>query len=174
MTNDILSATEAAHRIRTDHDILLARVADRTEAELKDAHRVQGGPLGDFCESLHDLVAHVLMWDEIDLAVLQEARSGREHWSIDPRWETAESGRALNRAGVAAGREFPGHLLLDRLTRARDALLEEIDGLAPDAWDGPTARRGALAQQAMTVPGSPAYWHAALHLQQLPTLDSVE
>jgi hypothetical protein len=33
--------------------------------------------LGDFCESLHDLVAHVLMWDEINLAVLAEAAAGR-------------------------------------------------------------------------------------------------
>jgi alpha/beta hydrolase fold len=30
---------------------------------------VTAGPLGDFCDSLHDLVAHVLMWDEINLAV---------------------------------------------------------------------------------------------------------
>ena len=167
-----LPMREAVHRVRTDHDILLRRLEGLSPQELTADYQVASGPLGDFCESLHDLLAHVLMWDEISLAVLTEARAGREHWSIDPRWETAEVGRMLNRAGVLAGRELPAALLMLRLLSARDALLTEIQGYPESQWqaaepDGQRSGVGPLAQHAMTVPGKPAYVHAALHLDEL-------
>ena len=136
-----------------------------------------GGPLGDFCESLGDLVAHVLMWDEISLAVLTEARIGRQHWSLDPRWETREAGQALNRAGVAAGRALPVALLLHRFAAAQDALLAELRSYSEEAWRAPLAAgigvdaapsMGALAAYVMTVPKTAPYWHAAIHLRRLP------
>jgi hypothetical protein len=170
-----LPRREAAHRVRTDHDILLRRLEGLSPEEVAADYQVGSGPLGDFCESLHDLLAHVLMWDEISLAVLTEARAGREHWSLDPRWETAEAGRMLNRAGVIAGREVPASLLMHRLVRARDALLAELQGHPESQWqgagsDGERSGIGAVAQHAMTVPGRPAYVHAALHLDELDWL----
>jgi hypothetical protein len=171
-TTTTLPMSEAAHRIRTDHDLLLRRLAGLSPEELAAGYQVASGPLGDFCESLHDLLAHVLMWDEISLAVLTEARAGREHWSIDPRWETPEVGRMLNRAGVIAGRELPASLLMHRLLSARDALLTEIQAYPESQWQAAESDRGpsgvgAFAQYAMTVPGKPAYVHAALHLDEL-------
>ena len=170
-----LPTSEAAHRVRTDHDILLRRLEGLSPEELAAGYRVASGPLGDFCESLHDLLAHVLMWDEIGLAVLTEARAGREHWSLDPRWETTEAGRMLNRAGVMAGREVPASLLTHRLLSARDTLLTELQSYPESQWEGAEsdAERsgiGVLAQHAMTVPGRPAYVHAALHLDELDWL----
>ncbi len=105
---NIVSLQEASGRLRADHELLLARVAGLAEDQLAASYRVASGPLGDFCDSLHDLLAHVLMWDEINLAVLSEATAGRAHWSLDPRWETPEAGRLLNRGGVAAARQGPG------------------------------------------------------------------
>jgi hypothetical protein len=149
----------ARSRVRTDHDILLDHVAAQPDVTLT------AGPLGDFCESLHDLVAHVLMWDEINLSVLAEARAGRTHWSLDRRWETPDAGQRLNRGGVLAGRELPSELLLHRLATVRDAFLAELDGYDEARWqDGP----GALAEYVCTVPGKPAYWHAAIHLDAVP------
>ncbi len=103
---NIVSLQEASGRLRADHELLLARVAGLAEDQLAASYRVASGPLGDFCDSLHDLLAHVLMWDEINLAVLSEATAGRAHWSLDPRWETPEAGRLLNRGGVAAARSL--------------------------------------------------------------------
>jgi hypothetical protein len=160
MTESILSPAEAGRRLRADHDLLLGRVAGLTGEQLAARYQVAGGPLGDFCESLHDLVAHVLMWDEISLAVLSEARAGRAHWSLDPRWETPEAGRRLNRGGVAAGREVPGDLLLHRLEAVAAAAAAEVGGCGEQAWAG----IGALAQRVWTVPGAPAFWHAGVHL----------
>jgi hypothetical protein len=154
-----LARAEASARLRTDHDILLTHV--RAQPDIA----ITAGPLGDFCESLHDLVAHVLMWDEINLGVLAEARSGRTHWSLDERWETAEIGRRLNRGGVLAGREVPSDLLLHRYGAVRDAFLAELDGYDDEAWQSGV---GSLAQRVCTVPGKPAYWHAALHLNAVP------
>lgn len=169
MTTTVLTADDAARRLRTDHDILLDRVAGRTEDQLNEPYRLASGPLGDFCESLHDLVAHVLMWDEIGQAMLHEALAGRTHWSVDPRWETPEMGRALNRAGVLAGRELPGLLLVDRLASVGDTLVSQFEDLAADTWSGTAGDGlGAFLERAMTVPGSPPYWHAALHLHQVP------
>jgi hypothetical protein len=162
MTESILSPAEAGRRLRADHELLLGRVAGLAGEQLAAGYRVAGGPLGDFCESLHDLVAHVLMWDEISLAVLSEARAGRPHWSLDPRWETPEAGRRLNRSGVAAGREVPGDLLLHRLEAAAAAAAAEVGGWGEQAWTG--AGIGALVQRAWTVPGAPAFWHAGVHL----------
>ena len=159
VNTDILGLDEATGRLRADHDILLAHVEAQPDIALI------AGPLGDFCESLHDLVAHVLMWDEINLAVLAEARAGRAHWSLDARWETSDAGRWLNRGGVLAGRELPSDLLLHRLVTARDAFLAELEGYDEDVW---RSGRGALAQRVCTVPGEPAYWHAALHLNAVP------
>jgi hypothetical protein len=170
-TTLMLPMGEAVHRIRTDHDILLRRLEGLSPEELSADYQVAAGPLGDFCESLHDLLAHVLMWDEISLAVLTEARAGREHWSVDPRWETAEVGRMLNRSGVIAGRELPASMLMHRLLSARDALLTEVQSYPEAQWqaagDSERSGVGALVQQAMTVPGKPAYVHAAIHLDEL-------
>ena len=77
----IVSAEEAGRRLRADHDVLLAEVHELAEEQLAARYHLASGPLGDFCESLHDLVAHVLMWDEIKLAVLTEVSAGRAHWS---------------------------------------------------------------------------------------------
>lgn len=170
----IVPAEEASKRLRADHTVLLAEVNSLTEDQLAAPYRLAGGPLGDFCESLHDLIAHVLMWDEINLAVLTEASAGRAHWSLAPRWETPEAGRLLNRSGVQAGRQLPARLLVHRLRTVQDAVLEELARHEGRAWTGagriPALARGVggLAQKVWTVPGQPAFWHAAIHLDQLP------
>lgn len=167
---------EAADRLERDRKLLLAEFGGRAEDALTAPYTVAGGPLGDFCESLHDLVAHVLMWDEINLAVLAEARQGRAHWSLDPRWESRDAGMRLNASGVAAGRELPTALLVHRFTTARDALVAEIQSYGADGWAQPLDPApgghehsiGSLAQYVMTVPGAIPFWHAAIHLNQLP------
>jgi hypothetical protein len=170
----IVPAEEASRRLRADHDVLLAEVNELTSEQLVATYHLASGPLGDFCESLHDLVAHVLMWDEINLAVLTEAAAGRAHWSLDPRWETPEAGQLLNRGSVEAGRQLPASLLLHRLRSARDAVLGELGRCEGPAWTGavkmPALARGigGLAQKVWTVPGQPPFWHAAIHLNQLP------
>src|SRR5215831_16355082 len=170
----IVSVDEASMRLRADHDVLLAEVSDLAAEQLAAVYRLASGPLGDFCESLHDLVAHVLMWDEINLAVLTEAAAGRVHWSLDPQWETPDAGRMLNRSGVEAGRRLPAGLLLDRLRTVRDALLAELARYSGQAWTEagrlPELAQGVggLAQRVWTVPGQLAFWHAAIHLNQLP------
>jgi hypothetical protein len=170
MTESILPPAEAGRRLRADHELLLGRVTGLDEERLAAGYRVAGGPLGDFCESLHDLVAHVLMWDEINLSVLTEASAGRAHWSLDPRWETPDAGRRLNRGGAAAGREVPKDLLLHRLGTVRDAVLAELGRYGDRDWGGtgPVPGIGALAQRVWTVPGQAPFWHAAIHLNQLP------
>ena len=170
----IVAAEEASRRLRADHDVLLAVVGEMAAEQLAAPYRLASGPLGDFCESLHDLVAHVLMWDEINLAVLSEAVVGRAHWSLDPRWETPEAGRLLNRSGVQAGRQLPASLLLHRLRAVQDAVLGELARYEGQGWTGAgqisvlALGIGGLAQKVWTVPGQPAFWHAAIHLNRLP------
>ena len=126
----IVRYEEVIRRLRADHDLLISEAEDLAEAQLAARYQLAGGPLGDFCESLHDLVAHVLMWDEINLAVLTEAAAGRGHWSLDPRWETPGAGRMLNRGGVEAGRLLPASLLLHRLRAVRGVPGETEPGRA--------------------------------------------
>jgi len=170
----IVPVDEASSRLRADHKVLLAQVSDLSAEQLAAAYQLASGPLGDFCESLHDLVAHVLMWDEINLAVLTEAAAGRAHWSLEPRWETPEAGRLLNRSGVEAGRQLPASLLLHRWRAVHGAVLGELARYEGQAWTGagrmPSLARGigGLAQRVWTVPGQPAFWHAAIHLNRLP------
>jgi DinB superfamily len=174
----VLPAHEATRRVTADRDLLAAAVHELPDDALIARYDVGAGPLGDSCESLRDLVAHVTMWDEISLAVLSEARLARRHWSLNPRWETREAGRRLNAAGVVAGRELPVTLVLHRFATVGDALVAELAGYAEEEWTAPIAADpdpphslGWLAQYVMTVPGAPAYWHAAIHLNKLATLD---
>ena len=162
-----LSPREATDRLRTDHDLLLSAIDELTGEALARHFATAAGPLGDFCASLHDLVAHVLMWNEINLAVLTEADRGRDHWSLSERFETPEVGRALNQAGVAAGRLLAADLLIERLTSTRDALVDQIEGYAEPTW---TDAAGALATHVFTVPGQAAFWHAAVHLGAVPAV----
>jgi hypothetical protein len=166
---------EAMTRLRADHELLAAQAGGLSAAELAAPFETAAGPLGDFCQSLHDLVAHVLMWDEISLAVLTEAAAGRAHWSLDPRWETPQAGRVLNEGGVIAGRLVPADLLWHRLRAVHGAVLAALGGYDEAGWakprnheSGRDTSMGALVQRAWTVPGQPAFWHAAIHLRRLP------
>ncbi|MGZ0147838.1 hypothetical protein ACXJJ3_12280 [Kribbella sp. WER1] len=171
MRTPTTTPAQAAGMIRRDQELLLSRVDGRTEDELRTPYDVHDGPLGHFCDSLHDLVAHVLMWDEITLAVLRDARMGRLHWSLDPRWETAEIGSALNRGGVEAGRLIPSELVLHRFRSVGAALLAEITQYDEAAWTDPATGAGfdggigALAEYVSTTPDGMLFAHAARHLQ---------
>jgi hypothetical protein len=169
-----LPVAEVVRRTELDRALLANEVSRHPQEALAALYRVAGGPLGDACESLRDLVAHVLMWDEINLVVLADAARARRHWSLDPRWETRRARQTLNRAGVAAGRELPVPLLLHRFATARDALLTELRGYDEERWRAPVPlglgaahSTGSLAQYVMTVPGAEACWHAAIHLDRL-------
>src|SRR5215470_4425295 len=129
----IVPYEEAISRLWADHDLLFARAEGLTEAQLAASYRLATGPLGDFCESLHDLVAHVLMWDEINLAVLAEAAAGRLHWSLDPQWETSDAGRMLNRSGVEAGRPPQPGLRLQPVRPAGRGGRSELAGYSGQA-----------------------------------------
>jgi hypothetical protein len=48
---------EASSRLRADHDVLFAEVNSLTGDQLAAPCQLASGPLDDFCESLHDLVA---------------------------------------------------------------------------------------------------------------------
>jgi hypothetical protein len=166
---------EAMTRVRADHELLDAQAGGLSAEELAAPFETAAGPLGDFCQSLHDLVAHVLMWDEISLAVLTEAAAGRTHWSLDPRWETRQAGRVLNEGGVIAGRLVPADLLWHRLRAVHGAALAALGGYDEAGWAAPRDHEGgaetsmgALVQRAWSVPGQPAFWHAAIHLRRLP------
>jgi hypothetical protein len=172
----ILPVEEAMRRIETDRRVLMNEVdrrSDESGEAITSQYRVAGGPLGDSCDSLRDLVAHVLMWDEINLAVLTEARLGRKHWSLDPQWETREAGQMLNASGVEAGRSLPVSLLLQRFAAVRDSLLAEFASYTEEAWLAPLSHNagldfspGSLAEYVMTVPEAIPYWHAAIHLDR--------
>ena len=125
---DFLDQATACRALTADRDHLLTAIAADTPPV------IHHNPLGDEPMSITDLVIHVSMWDEIVLAVLTEARAGREHWSLDPRWETRDSGRALNVGGVDAGRHLPAELVHHRFRSVRDALIASIAAVDPDAW----------------------------------------
>jgi hypothetical protein len=162
---------QAVALYRADQHILLDRIDGLTEEKLRAPYSVSDGPLGHFCDSLHDLVGHILMWDEITLAVLRDARAGRLHWSIDPRWETAAAGSALNVGGVEAARHLPSDLLLHRYHSVAEALVAEIERYDDDTWAEPSTGGGfdggigALAEYAATPPNEVIFGHAARHLQ---------
>ena len=165
---------EAAQLLRDDQKLLLTAIDGLSAEELRAPYQVQAGPLGHFCDSLHDLVAHILMWDEITLAVLRDAKAGRLHWSIDPRWETAEIGSALNVGGVEAGRHIPSDLLRHRFDSVGAALVAEIEQYDEKSWSDPSTGGGfdggigALAEYASTPPDGIVFGHAARHLQPAP------
>jgi hypothetical protein len=168
MRTPTTSAAEAARLIQTDHQRLLDQVDDLAESALRAPYRVTDGPLGHFCDSLHDLVAHILMWDEITLAVLREAAAGRTHWSLDPRWETAAAGSALNAGGVDAGRHLPSELLVHRFRSVGTALISEVESYDELSWlaeaPGFDGSLGALAEYVATPPDGQLYAHVARHL----------
>jgi hypothetical protein len=81
----IVTPEEAIGRLRADHDLLLARVTGLTGARLRAGYRPASGPLGDFCESLHDLIAHVLMSSTVTAA-------GTGRWpAASPGWSTGSA-----------------------------------------------------------------------------------
>ncbi|ADB35682.1 hypothetical protein Kfla_6690 [Kribbella flavida DSM 17836] len=168
MRTPTIDAAGAAKLIQADHQLLLDRLA--SVPELRAPYRVEDGPLGHFCDSLHDLVAHILMWDEITLAVLLEAAAGRSHWSLAPEWETAEAGSALNAGGVAAGRHLPSELLVDRMSSVADALVDEVLRYDGPAWSDPATGGpfdgsiGALAEYFATPIDGKPYEHVGRHL----------
>jgi hypothetical protein len=164
-----MSPAKAARLIQTDHQLLFDHLDG--VADLRAPYRVTAGPLGHFCDSLHDLVAHILMWDEITLAVLREAAVGRIHWSLDPRWETPAAGSALNSGGVEAGRRLPSDLLVHRLRSVAAALAAEVGGYDVRLWADPATGGGfdgsigALAEYAATPPDGVLFGHTARHLR---------
>ncbi|GAA0593276.1 hypothetical protein HPO96_06180 [Kribbella sandramycini] len=164
------SPGRAIELVGADHQLLKNTIAGLSEAELRAPYSVADGPLGHFCESLHDLVGHVLMWDEINLAVLRDARNGRSHWSLGAAWETPELGRALNIGGVESARHIPSELLVQRLDSVHAAFVAEIELYDDAAWADPATGGGfdggvgALAEYITAPPNDNAFGHAAKHL----------
>ncbi|WP_018352774.1 hypothetical protein [Longispora albida] len=158
----ILPRSAAVARFSADRQLLL----DIPVAELA----VRRDGLGEPLESLHDVLAHVLMWDEINLAVLTEARAGRAHWSLDARWETPAAGRLLNAGGVLAARDVPGALLAHRFRVVTDAVRAELTRYTEEEWLAPIGLKGGsvggLAQYVMTGPDEESYRHAIYHLDR--------
>jgi hypothetical protein len=169
MRTPTTTPAQAAGMIRQDQELLLSRIEETTDP--RAPYAVNDGPLGHFCDSMHDLVAHVLMWDEINLAVLRDARAGRLHWSLDPRWETPEIGSALNLGGVEAGRHLSSELLVHRFRSVGEALVAEISQYGEHAWADPSTGGGfdggigALAEYVSTTPDGALFAHAARHLR---------
>jgi len=170
MRSPTISRAVAVRLILEDHRLLLDRIEDMPEKRLYESVRIAEGSFGHFCESLHDLMSHILMWDEITLAVLTEAAHGRNHWSLDPRWETPSAGRALNLGGVHAGREVAAGLLKHRLHSVSAALVAELERYDEAAWTDPgtggdfDGSIGALAEYVATPPDGAPYGHVARHL----------
>jgi hypothetical protein len=170
MRTPTTTAAEAVQLFLADRRTLSERVDGMSESELRAPYRVEAGVLGHFCDSLHDLVAHVLMWDEINLAVLREAAAGRMHWSLDPRWETPDAGTVLNSGGVDAGRHIPSELLLHRFESVIEAFTAEMSQYDEIAWTDPATGGGfdggigALAEYVSLPPGGTLYGHVARHL----------
>lgn len=155
----------AASRVDADHAVLLRAVEGRTDFELSASYRIGDARPGEFCDSLHDLLAHVLMWDEIAIGLLQEAARGRTHWALDEECETRAARMQLSWSGVAAGRHLPAWLLLHRLVSARSALGSELRSVDPRAW---ASAVGDVVRDALTAAGARPFWRAAHHLEQFP------
>jgi hypothetical protein len=159
----------AAQLLHQDREALSRALQHAGQDTWRDPIPVEDGVLGHFCDSLHDLAAHILMWDEIADATLVWAMDGRAHWSLEAAWETPAAGSQLNRAGVAAGRQLDGALLLARLHAQSQALERRILMLA-ERWDEPfrggTFRGtfGELAHDVTSPPDGPAFGHVARHL----------
>ncbi|HEV2779261.1 MAG TPA: hypothetical protein VGX25_07650 [Actinophytocola sp.] len=168
-----LSLSEARRRLHEDDDVLREAIAGRTPEELTEPHTVAGRPIGDFCDSLRDLVAHHTMWREIDLAVLVDALGGRRHWSTTARWSTRAAGARLNRAGVVGARILLVDEVLDRFDAATASLLGTLDRLDRRRWTEPVfpdddVTLGRWIQTHFSVPGQPPFRHATFHLNGVP------
>lgn len=166
----MFSREQACEALSRDHD-LLAAALERGTAEI---HRLTfpGGEL-----SLLDLVVHVTMWDEINLAVLTQALHGQAHWSLAAQWETAAAGGALNTGGVRAGRSLPAELIRHRFHQVRQAHIDAIARVSSARWEAelPFGFTGSLPRTLAglchyinTPEADPSrtltYRHAAVHL----------
>ena len=170
-SSDFMNRETACVALEVDRDLLLAAI------ESDVAPEISHNPLGADSMTVIDLASHVLMWDEIVLAVLTEARAGRMHWSLDAQWETREAGRALNVGGVAAGRQWAPELVVHRFRAVREALVSELRSLSDEEWHAPLAfaHSGTLPQTlaglsyyVSTPEADPTrsriYQHATVHL----------
>lgn len=169
MRDEVFDQDTACQALSQDRDRLMKAIdvgaADISRLTFPD------GPL-----TLLDLVAHVTMWDEINLAVVTLALHGRPHWSLDPRWETAEAGSALNVGGVRAGRALTGELLRHRFHAVRQAHIDTIAEIPRPQWErelpfthsGRPWTLGGLCHYVNTPEADPTrtltYQHAAVHL----------
>lgn len=146
----VLTVGETIRRTKTGHGLLVGKVETASPEELVQPYLIDGEPMGDFCDSLKDLVAHVLMWDEINLGVLAEARRGRSHWILDSRWEQPDTGLMLSRFGVAASRKLPIELLSHRHASVHEALTDELAQYDEETWLAPLS---LLLDAAAPTPG---------------------
>jgi hypothetical protein len=165
--------SEARRRLHKDDNVLRETIAGRTAEELTEPHVVEGRPIGDFCDSLRDLVAHHTMWREIDLAVLVDALGGRRHWSTTALWSARAAGQRLNQAGVVGGRILLVNEVLDRFEASTASLLDALDRLDDRRWAEPVfpdddIPLGQWIQTHFSVPGQTPFRHATLHLHDFP------
>jgi hypothetical protein len=180
MTNQTAGGTAmfeqdtACAALELDRDRLLAAVESARSGQ---PPQIMHNPVSGAAMTVLDLVGHVAMWDEIVLAVLSEARRGRAHWYVTPQWETVAAGRALNTGGVAAWRQLPEALTLDRFVRGRNALASAIAEVPGSEWHGELAfahsswqpqTLAGLSHHVNTPEADPerklTYLHASVHL----------
>ncbi|ADD43007.1 hypothetical protein Snas_3341 [Stackebrandtia nassauensis DSM 44728] len=170
MRDEVFDQDRACQALSHDRD----RLVEAMDSGVADIDRLTfpDGPL-----TLLDLAVHVTMWDEINLGVVTLALRGRPHWSLDPRWETAEAGGALNVGGVRAGRGLTEELIRHRFHAVRQAHIDTIAEIPRSQWEQelPFAHSGSqprtlggLCHYVNTPEADPTrkltYQHAAVHL----------
>lgn len=130
------SQDAAVTALTNDRDTVMAALTE-SPPNRQTPYPVVYNPLGDDPMTLLDIVAHVIMWDEINLAVLTEARAGRAHWSLRTPWENPQAASALNAGGIVAGRLLTADLVIDRFLSVRAATIATIEQTPPEQWSAP-------------------------------------
>lgn len=158
----------ALRELAAEHAAVRALTAALTPEEMMLPNTVEYGLYSDQQLSFKDLLAHLITYEAMTVAMMTAWAQGIKHPSIDAMRDYRESVR-IHYGGIAERRAHSLRQVLDEAENTRTAVMRAISETTDEAWHTPFPTDpgldlGGAVEIILVAPPRPPYRHLPVHV----------
>lgn len=158
----------ALRELAVEHAAVRALTDALTPEEMLLPDTVEYGLYSDQHLSFKDLLAHLVTYEAMTVAMMAAWARGIKHPGIEAMRDYRESVR-IHYGGIAERRDLPLPQVLDEAETTRTALMQAIRDTSDEAWHAPFPTEpgldlGGAVEIILVAPPRPPYRHLPVHV----------